>query len=79
MQYIGFCSRLFGCVGVRIINFYAGSIGVNAEFIFEETAPTTGSMVADEILNEAAASDNDIGSELFIVPSETRANGKCFK
>ena len=51
---------------------------MNAEFIFEETSTTTGAMVMDAILTEATGNDNNVGSDLYIVPSRTTVDGKCF-
>ncbi|XP_072022967.1 uncharacterized protein [Amphiura filiformis] len=72
-----YCSRFVGCIGVVIIGFFPGSIGVDMEYIFEEDSPVTGLMVMETILDTGNENDDDIGDNLFITPTATRVNDLC--
>ncbi|XP_072016210.1 uncharacterized protein [Amphiura filiformis] len=72
-----YCNRFVGCIGVVIIRFFPGSIGVDMDYIFEEDSPVTGAMVMETVLDTASENDDGVGDGLFITPAATTVNDLC--
>ena len=74
-----YCAPIAGCVGVLILSFFQGSVGVNSEFTFESDAPTEGVDLMTAILDAADDNGNDVGGGFVIVPEALTIQGKLIR